>query len=361
MLPATRVRLRRILESLALVVTCVASGSLECGGLQPSPQARRGVDTYRRMCVVCHGADGEGYKADQATALSHPAFVSSVSDVFLRRAISGGRAGTTMSAWGGERGGPLNPNDVDALVERIHSWDHGERATLDEGPMRGDSARGGKLFAAQCAHCHGEKGTGGPYVNIGNAEFLATASNGYLRFAIRGGRPGTPMPSFGSTVGDQGVEDLVSSIRSWRAPVELAPRAAPAKVPPIPLGPVPLNPKGPEPVGFRIAPATTSADVVHGQLVAAAKMAILDARAPSDYATDHIERAVSVPFYDVDPYVSGLPRDAWLVCYCACPHAESGQLAQKLQNAGFSKVAILDEGLGVWRAKQYGTRGGWEP
>ena len=90
-------------------------------------------------------------------------------------------------------------------------------------------------------------------------------------------------------------------------------------------------------------------------------MAILDARAPSDYAGDHIERAVSVPFYDIDPYVKALPRDAWLVCYCACPHAESGQLAQKLQSAGFSKVAILDEGLGVWRAKQYGTHGGWEP
>ena len=225
----------------------------------------------------------------------------------------------------------------------------------------GDATRGGRIFAAQCANCHGEKGTGGTFVNIGNADFLASASNGYLRLAIRGGRPGTPMPSFGSALGDQGVEDVVSSIRSWRAPAEVAPRAAPAKVPPLPLGPVPLNPKGPEPVGFRTAPATTSADVIHGQLVAGARMAILDARAPSDYAQDHIERAVSVPFYDVDPYVNGLPRDAWLVCYCACPHAESGQLAQKLQNAGFKKVTILDEGLGVWRGKQYGTRGGWEP
>ena len=90
-------------------------------------------------------------------------------------------------------------------------------------------------------------------------------------------------------------------------------------------------------------------------------MALLDARAPSDYMNEHIEGAVSVPFYDPDPYFSALPRDAWLVCYCACPHAESGQLAQKLLAAGFTKVTVLDEGLGVWRARKYGTHRGDQP
>jgi len=70
---------------------------------------------------------------------------------------------------------------------------------------------------------------------------------------------------------------------------------------------------------------------------------------------------VSVPFYAPEPYLAALPRNAWLVCYCACPHAESGQLAQKLEAKGFSKVTVLDEGLGLWRAKQYGTRGGLDP
>ena len=90
-------------------------------------------------------------------------------------------------------------------------------------------------------------------------------------------------------------------------------------------------------------------------------MALLDARAPSDYATEHIAGAVSVPFYDPDPYVNALPRDAWLVCYCACPHAESGQLAQKLVDKGFKKVTVLDEGLGVWKFKKYPTHTGWDP
>jgi cytochrome c oxidase cbb3-type subunit 3/ubiquinol-cytochrome c reductase cytochrome c subunit len=90
-------------------------------------------------------------------------------------------------------------------------------------------------------------------------------------------------------------------------------------------------------------------------------MALLDARAPSDYSTEHIAGAVSVPFYDPEPYVNALPRDAWLVCYCACPHAESGTLAKKLVDKGFTKVTVLDEGLGVWRARKYGTHTGWDP
>jgi cytochrome c oxidase cbb3-type subunit 3/ubiquinol-cytochrome c reductase cytochrome c subunit len=68
-----------------------------------------------------------------------------------------------------------------------------------------------------------------------------------------------------------------------------------------------------------------------------------------------------VPFYDPDPYFAQLPKDAWLVCYCSCPSAESGQLAQKLLKAGFTKVTVLEEGLRVWKAKKYPTNSGFEP
>ena len=90
-------------------------------------------------------------------------------------------------------------------------------------------------------------------------------------------------------------------------------------------------------------------------------MALLDARAPSDYIFEHITDAVSVPFYDPDPYLAQLPKDSWLVCYCSCPHAESGQLAQKLLQHGFTKVTVLDEGLRVWKAKGYPTKTGFDP
>jgi rhodanese-related sulfurtransferase len=124
---------------------------------------------------------------------------------------------------------------------------------------------------------------------------------------------------------------------------------------------VPLNPRGPEPKDFRVQPASTPADVVKAQLDHGARMALLDARAPSDYVSEHISGALSVPFYDPTPYIHLLPKDVWYVCYCACPHAESGQLAQKLAAAGFTKVTVLDEGIGVWRQRGYGTHSGMDP
>jgi cytochrome c oxidase cbb3-type subunit 3 len=124
---------------------------------------------------------------------------------------------------------------------------------------------------------------------------------------------------------------------------------------------VPLHPKGPEPDGFRTEPATTPVDVVKGQWDRGARMGILDARAPSDYLGSHISGAVSVPFYDPDPYLASLPKDTWLVCYCGCPHAESGQLAHKLVSHGFKKVTVLDEGINVWRARGYPMGSGVDP
>jgi len=56
-----------------------------------------------------------------------------------------------------------------------------------------------------------------------------------------------------------------------------------------------------------------------------------------------------------------LPKNSWLVCYCACPHAESGALANRLLQAGFKKVTVLDEGLGAWAQKKYPVSSGEKP
>jgi cytochrome c oxidase cbb3-type subunit 3/ubiquinol-cytochrome c reductase cytochrome c subunit len=177
---------------------------------------------------------------------------------------------------------------------------------------------------------------------------------------MRKGRPKTTMLGFQATLGDQAIEDLLSYLRSLQdaAPPAVAPARRP---PPLPLGPVPLNPRGPEPEGFLKYPGVTPVDVVHAQLGRHARMALLDARAPSDYANEHIAGAVSVPFYDPAPYFAALPKNAWLVCYCACPHAESSELAQKLISAGFKKVTVLREGLGGWSVKKHMTHKGDKP
>jgi cytochrome c oxidase cbb3-type subunit III len=350
------------LMRIALVALLgVASGTLECGGARVTVQEQRGDLLYHRMCAVCHGASGQGYAADQAPSLTRGDFLAAVDDAYLRSAIVDGRGGTTMSAWSSGRGGPLTSDDVGALVSYLRSWSDRPAMTLDgHAPVGGDATRGAALFAHECAACHGARGVEGTFVGIGGFDLLRSASDGFLRQAIRDGRPGTPMPAFARKLGDAGIDDLLAHLRALQKSTT-APHKPPAKPPPLPLGPVPMHPHGPEPKGFAATPLTTKLDVVKAQLDAGARMALLDARAPSDYIGEHIADAVSVPFYDPEPYLAQLPRDAWLVCYCSCPHAESGQLAQKLVQKGFTKVTVLDEGLRTWKAKGYATHSGFDP
>jgi mono/diheme cytochrome c family protein/rhodanese-related sulfurtransferase len=361
MWPADRNGSRRTRRGLLPGLVVAAALSSTRAAAAPTPaQLERGRELYDKMCAVCHGPNGEGYRADQAPRIAHPAFLAAVSDAYLRKAIAHGRPGTTMSAWSVERGGPLSGADVDAVVALVRSWGQGPPTRLDERPLSGDPARGKDIYAEECARCHGDRGVDGPNIHIGNPQFLSGVSNGFLRDVIKNGRSGTSMPGFEDSLGKDRIEDVVALLRTFQMPGFLA-QHLPARPPPVPLGPVPLNPKGPAPVGFGAYPKMTPADTVKAQLDKGARFALLDARAPSDYAVEHIAGAVSVPFYDPGPYVDKLPKNAWLVCYCACPHAESGELAQKLIDAGFTKVTVLDEGLRVWKQRSYPTRTGDKP
>jgi len=361
LLAMPRRSLSPLLRIVLVVVLGVGSGTLECGGAAQTAQEHKGERLYGLMCSVCHGPTGQGYAADQAPSLTHGDFLAAVEDGYLRLAILEGRGGTTMSAWSSFRSGPLTMDDANAVVSYLRSYGERPAMTLDSRPpVTGDAMRGAEVFAGECAVCHGAHGTEGPFVSIGGFDLLRAASDGFLRQAIRDGRPGTAMPSFGRRLGDAGVDDVLALLRSWQKSAPVV-RTPPAKLPPLPLGPVPIHPHGPEPQGFAATPLTTKVDVVKGQLDAGARMALLDARAPSDYIGEHIADAVSVPFYDPDPYFAQLPRDAWLVCYCSCPSAESGQLARKLMQAGFTKVTVLEEGLRVWKARKYPTKSGFEP
>jgi cytochrome c oxidase cbb3-type subunit III len=324
---------------------------------------QQGKELYLRMCAVCHGDNGEGYKADRAPALRHPEFLASVSDPFLRHAIADGRKGTTMSAWSKERGGPLSQLEINNVRSYLRTWESKPRAKLNEAPLLGDAKRGESLYLRECARCHGPRGVSGPFIHLAELGLMATATNGFLRHAIREGRSGTEMAAY-AQLGDPAIDDLVAYLRALEregvaaAQAGATPAAQPARPAPLPLGKIPLNPKGPAPVGFQEFPGTTKADVIFAQLERGARMVLMDARAPSDYTNEHITGAVSVPFYDPTPYLDKLPKNVWLVSYCACPHAESMSLAQKLKDAGFTKVTVLDEGLGYWKSKNYGTHSG---
>lgn len=73
---------------------------------------------------------------------------------------------------------------------------------------------GAKLFARNCASCHGEKGDGGIGIPLALPSFQASVSDDYLRKTIHLGRPGRVMPAFSSLNEDE-INAIVRHLRSW--------------------------------------------------------------------------------------------------------------------------------------------------
>ncbi|MDH4134004.1 MAG: c-type cytochrome [Gammaproteobacteria bacterium] len=74
---------------------------------------------------------------------------------------------------------------------------------------------GARLYAANCAACHGSNGTGGVGVPLALPDFLSQADDDYLRKTIRHGRPGRVMPAF-TKLSDAEVNAIVRQVRSWQ-------------------------------------------------------------------------------------------------------------------------------------------------
>lgn len=319
--------------------------------------ADRGKMLYGRYCDFCHGAEGHGYAADEAPALANDDLLAIASDEYLRDAILKGRPGTTMSAWGMGRGGPVGADDAAAIVVFLRGWQKRPNEKLEKRTVEGDAARGEKLYAAQCAKCHGAKGTGGKYNALANPELLAAASDELLAYTIEHGRSGTPMPAF-AQLKKQDVDDLLTLLRTWqKAPdtkIDLPPK-------PGELKNVVINPKGPDPTTFKEGADFIPVDAVKKEVDRGAAMIIVDARAAGDYSIMHVAGAVSVPFYTVNDYAAQIPKDRWILTYCACPHAASVKARDALRALGYKRVAVLDEGINVWRDRGYPVRGGSKP
>lgn len=325
---------------------------------------RNGERLYRRYCALCHGRDGEGYSADDAPALAAPQWLRSASDEFITAAIADGRPGTAMSAWSLRRGGPLSDPEIDAVVQYLRSWQRHPRALVDEQDVEGDPSRGRLVYAAECARCHGSRGEGVNAIRLANPALLATASDGFLRYAVAHGRSGTPMPAFSERLDSQQIDDVVAFVRSFadgqtshHQPSE--PTHGSEDLPSLEDLQIVLNPEGPHPDLELRDDRFVAARAVKEALDEGSRMVILDARATSDWLRSRIPGAIPVPFYELDDIIEALPRDGtWMIAYCACPHAASGRVVDALRRHNFTRTAVLDEGIEHWEEAGYPTASG---
>lgn len=184
--------------------------------------APHGDELYGRYCSSCHGIDGKG---GVGVPIALPSFLDSVSNEYLKKTIRLGRPGRIMPAFDG-----LSDAQVNAVVKYVRSWSGKPAPAENSSTVKGNSEHGKKLFAKNCAQCHGEDGRGGQGTGVtysrkrdfpviapalNNDGFLASASDVMIRDTITFGREGTPMTSMlVAGLSEEDIDDVVAYIRS---------------------------------------------------------------------------------------------------------------------------------------------------
>jgi len=327
---------------LSLVIALLAAAS--SARAQGNPATGR--ELYLRYCALCHGKNAEGYAADHANALGNPDFLAVANEAFLRAAIADGRPGTPMSAWSKKAGGPLDAEQIDAIVGYLRSLATGPLADVWSVHVHGDPERGRTEYVNRCQKCHGENGEGSNTApSLSQPNFQKTASDGYIRYSIEHGRRGTPMDAFGGLPA-QTLDDLVAYVRTLQHSTTV--NATGTEHPPS-LDALVLHPEGSAPSFSLREGRYVSAVDLRAALEAHKRLVVLDVRATSDWSTAHIPGAAPFPFYDAARMADHLPRDGtWIVAYCACPHHASDNVVNLLRERGFDHTAVLDEGILFW-------------
>lgn len=136
-------------------------------------------------CARCHGADGTGGPIPndpdgrEAPSLHTRSLANklAVNPEYIRLAVSyggvvvSGNVNSPMPAWSAEVGGPLNEQQIEAVVALVEEWAR-EAASAPPEDVPDTPEAGAEVFAsAGCAGCHGSDlsgGVGPPLTNIGN-------------------------------------------------------------------------------------------------------------------------------------------------------------------------------------------------
>jgi len=187
--------------------------------------APHGDTLYNKNCGACHGLDGSG---GVGVPLSLPSFQASVDDHFLFQSIRHGRPGRVMPAFI-----DLSDAQINAIVKHLRSLAPNIKPIKFDNKrvIKGDIANGKRLYAENCAQCHGAKGEGGHGTGVtfsrprdlpiiapalNNSGFLAAASDELIHHTITHGRRGTPMQAFGRKgQNEREIDDIVAYLRSF--------------------------------------------------------------------------------------------------------------------------------------------------
>ena len=175
-----------------------------------------GEKHYQVYCASCHGVNGTGYtEGGSGPGIGNKGFLAIASDDYIFQTVKHGRRGTPMRSFVGATGlANLEEEDVGHIIAYLRS----ERTPVPTANMTGtdpDPKTGQMHFNANCSACHQPDGNGRPGIapSIRNRNFLAIASDDFIKDTIRKGRSGTAMVQR-PDLSDKVIGDIIAFLRS---------------------------------------------------------------------------------------------------------------------------------------------------
>jgi ubiquinol-cytochrome c reductase cytochrome c subunit len=148
-----------------------------------------GEDLYRRDCLACHGAAGEGTRRG-------PAVTDSGEAEWYYYLSTGRMPITSPDAPVRRSPTPYTEGEIEALLD--YAREIGEGPELPSPSGAADLSRGAELYRMECAACHGAEGAGGALAIRGFAPPVHQATRLEVVAAVTAG-PGD-MPQFSSAL-----------------------------------------------------------------------------------------------------------------------------------------------------------------
>ncbi len=173
---------------------------------------------YVENCASCHGDLGEGGENparpnDVIAPISTAEYLKTRDDVTLRAIIAQGQPNFGMSPFGSAFGGPLDDDQIDALVAYVRSWEADPPVELPpEAQVSTVALNGFEIYSEICAQCHGITGGGGVGPSLRAAEFRNTNSSQDMFDTINYGHEATDMIAWGAILTSEQIEQLVNFI-----------------------------------------------------------------------------------------------------------------------------------------------------
>jgi len=204
---------------IAIVLLAVTAGAAA------AQDTERGGELFVTYCAMCHGLDGRGRVGADLNEFPGIDAEAAIGQVILE-----GISGSSMPAFGTNRGGPLTAADAEDisayLVGVLNGTGPIAPAPTYEAPeipslpdIDGNPSNGAVIFHENCAMCHGEESQGGIGKSLAK-NWSGTQPEAYLADVISRGINGSVMPGWAQENGGPLTEPEVADVVAYTLSLE---------------------------------------------------------------------------------------------------------------------------------------------